>query len=112
MFFVYGAYESKACDRAEFMLHMVGHEYRFYSFGIHYTLAQLQRLVPGAQTVPQIFHGTKYIGGINELVRYLQGLQESENSSGRRTIGTVSNKGVFNIFLENEPDTSNDTPKE
>lgn len=109
MFFVYGAHESKACDRAEFMLHMMGYEYRFYSFGIHYTLTQLQRLVPGAQTVPQVFHGTKYIGGVNELIKYLQELQESENSDGRRITGTAPNKRVFNIFLENEPDTPTDT---
>lgn len=109
MFFIYGAHNSKACDRAEFLLHTMGQEYRFYCYGIDYTLTQLQRLVPGTQTVPHIFHGTKYIGGVNEIYKYLQ---KSEDSDGGGTTGTVQNKRLFNIFSENQSNISNDTTKE
>jgi glutaredoxin len=72
MFFVYGANNSKACDRAEFLLCTLGYEYKIYRINVHYTLAQLERLVPGVKTVPQIYHGTQYIGGMKELNEFLQ----------------------------------------
>jgi glutaredoxin len=107
MFFIYGAHGSKACDKAEFILFTLGHEYRFYCYGIDYTLAQIQRLVPGAKTVPQIFYGTKYIGGINELYEFLQASQDSD--TGR--IPRISqSKRIFDIFSQNESNSSNDTP--
>jgi glutaredoxin len=109
MFFIYGAHNSRACEKAEFALFTLGYEYRFYCYGIDYTLAQIQRLVPGAKTVPQIFHGTKYIGGLNELYEFLQ---ESEDSSARRIARTPSNKRVFDIFSENESNIGDDSSKQ
>lgn len=72
MFFIYGADNSSACDKAEFLLYSTGLEYRIYVYGRDYTLKQLQRLIPGADTVPHIYHGAKYIGGVKELFHYLQ----------------------------------------
>lgn len=72
MFFIYGAENSKACDKAEFMLYTLGVQYRLYIFGRDYTLKQLQRLIPGTETVPHIYHGAKYVGGIKELGEYLK----------------------------------------
>lgn len=105
MFFVYGAPNSKACERAEFLLYTMGYDYRIYLYGIDYTLNQLQRLVPGARTVPHIYHGTKYIGGVKELYEYLY---ESKDSDGGRITGPGKTKGVLNFITQNEQDTSND----
>lgn len=71
MFFIYGADNSRACDKAEFLLYSTGLEYKIYVYGRDYTLKQLQRLVPGTDTVPHIYHGAKYIGGVKELFHYL-----------------------------------------
>ncbi len=71
MFFIYGAENSKACDKAEFLLYSMSLEYRLYIFGRDYTLKQLHRLVPDATTVPHIYHGAKYIGGVKELYEYI-----------------------------------------
>jgi len=38
MFFVYGALNSKACDKAEFILHTRGLNYRMYRIGVDYTI--------------------------------------------------------------------------
>ncbi len=35
-------------------------------------LSDLQKVVPGARTVPQIFIDDKYIGNYNDLVEYLK----------------------------------------
>lgn len=71
MFFVYGKYNSKACDKAEFLLYTLGYEYRFYALGVDFTLDQFQRFMPGVNTVPQIFHNTDYVGGVKDLYEYL-----------------------------------------
>lgn len=86
MFFIYGAENSRACDKAEFMLYTLGLEYRLYIFGRDYTLKQLNRLIPGTTVVPHIYHGTKYVGGIKELTDYLQNeevIYESRSQSER-----------------------------
>jgi len=71
MFFVYGAENSRASDKAEFLLYSMGLNYRLYIFGRDYTLKQLHRLVPDATTVPHVYHGAKYIGGVKELYEYV-----------------------------------------
>lgn len=103
MFFVYGALNSKACDKAEFILHTLGHNYRMYRIGIDYTIHQLERLIPGVKTVPQIYHGTKYIGGMKELYEFLQA---SENL-GDGTISRLDRvEKLFNGIAKNKSDHS------
>lgn len=93
MFFIYAAANSKACDRAEFILHTIGYDYRIYILGIDYTISQLERIIPGVKTVPQIYHGTKYIGGVKELYEFLQ---SSENFNN----GEVSKLGRVEGMLD------------
>ena len=110
MFFIYGAPNSRACEKAEFLLYTMNYEYRMYLYGIHFTLNQRQRLRPGTQTVPHIYHGTKYIGGIKELYEYLYGNQDSDRG---RISGPGETKGIFNFIAENEQNNSdNPTGKE
>jgi glutaredoxin len=71
MFFIYGRLDSKACDKAEFLLYTLGYEYRFYVLGRDFTLKQFNRLLPNEDTVPQVFYNTKHIGGIRDLYEYL-----------------------------------------
>ena len=110
MFFVYGAPNSRACEKAEFLLYTMNYEYRMYLYGLHYTLNQLQRLQPGTQTVPHIYHGTKYIGGVKELYEYLYLSQDSDRG---RPAGQREVKGILNFIAENEQNNSdNSTRKE
>jgi glutaredoxin len=37
-----------------------------------WTKKHLLELVPGARSVPQIFVGSYYVGGLNELVKYFK----------------------------------------
>lgn len=88
----------------------MNYEYRMYLYGIHYTLNQLQRLQPGTQTVPHIYHGTKYIGGVKELYEYLYLSQDSDRG---RPAGQREVKGILNFIAENEQNNSdNSTRKE
>ena len=106
MFFIYGASNSKACEKAELLLHATRSNYRFYLYGRDYTLNQLQRLVPGATTVPQIYYGTKYIGGIKELYDYIY---TSENTDIQPTLGPNEAKKFLNFLLKNQSNTPTDT---
>lgn len=99
MFFVYGADNSRACDKAEFLLYAAGLEYRIYVYGRDYTLRQLQRLVPGTETVPHIFHGAKYIGGVQQLFHYLHD-NEVIRDFRRENEGV---KRIFERSSSNEP---------
>lgn len=92
MFFVYGAYNSKACDKAEFLLYSMGLDYRLYIFGRDYTMNQLSKMIPGVNSVPQIFHGTKYIGGVRELYDYVNSERviyaaKNESRTAKRIFG-------------------------
>jgi hypothetical protein len=111
MFFIYGARNSKACDKAEFLLYSMKYEYRMYLYGIDYTLNQLQRLQPNTQTVPHIYHGTKYIGGIKELYEYLY--ENQDNNRKRHNSRSTEIKGIFNFINENKQNNcDNSTRKE
>ena len=88
MFFVYGAENSAACDKAEFVLYSFGVEYRLFIYGRDYTLRQLERLLPGVKSVPQIYHGAKHIGGLRDLYEYLNtegAYQDGKNRFERST---------------------------
>lgn len=72
MFFIYGAKDSRACARAEFILQSLDYDYRAYRINIDYTISQLERLIPGVKTIPQIYFGTRPIGGLTGLYEFLQ----------------------------------------
>ena len=71
MFYIYGKYNSKSCDKAEFLLYTIGYEYRLFIYGVDYTINQFQKFFPEIDTVPQVYHDMKYIGGLRELYEYL-----------------------------------------
>lgn len=71
MFYVYGAKNSKATETAENLLIMCQMNYKVFILGQGYTIAQLQKLVPGTDSVPHIYDGVNYVGGIKELYDYL-----------------------------------------
>lgn len=106
MFFIYGSSNSKACEKVELLLHATRSDYRFYIYGRDYSLIQLQRLVPGATTVPQVFYGTKYIGGVKELYDYIY---TNENNDVQPAIKSNEAKKFLNLFLRNQSDTPTDT---
>jgi glutaredoxin len=99
MFFVYGG-QGQASDKAEFILHALGYPYRFYTFRRDYTLAQLQKLVPNAKTIPHIFHGAKYIGGVQELYEYIY----SNEVNDERERGHTSFAKKLDFDVENFQD--------
>jgi glutaredoxin len=106
MYFIYGAKNSIACEKAELLLHATRANYRFYIYGRDYTLNQLQRLVPGATTVPQIFFGTKYIGGIKELYDHIYTSENSDNSAALRPDEI---KKFLDFFFKNKSNTPTDS---
>jgi glutaredoxin len=109
MFFVYGAANSKACEKAELLLYATRKEYRFYVYGRDYTLKQLQRLVPGANSVPQIFYGTKYLGGIRELYEFIY----TGEDSSQQSIGEYRpTENFIDSFIQNKSNKDTDTKKE
>jgi glutaredoxin len=108
MFFIYGAPNSKACEKAEFLLYTMNYEYRMYLYEIDYTLNQLQRLHPGTQTVPHIYYGTKYIGGVKELYEYLYNGQDNDRE--RRTKQREV-KGIINFINENKQNNSENSAR-
>lgn len=103
MFFIYGANNSKACDRAELLLYTLGYDYRIYRIGIDYTIKQLERLVPGVKTVPQVYHGTQYIGGMRELYEFLQ---QSESLGDGKVSRLNRVERLFNGTTEDGQDHS------
>ena len=60
------------CDKAKGLLKLKGIKYyeRVLGEGT-WTKEDLFKAVPTARSVPQIFFEDKYIGGYNELVKYL-----------------------------------------
>jgi hypothetical protein len=71
MFYVYGAYNSKATINAEMVLTMCGKQHKVFILGEDYTIKQLLILVPGTNHLPHVYDGAKYVGGIKELIEYL-----------------------------------------
>lgn len=87
MFIVYSKPNCTYCNQSKALLESKGHEYLELMLdlgqprqeGVNYVpMEQLEDLVPGVRTVPQIFERltgaaptTKYIGGFSELKTYL-----------------------------------------
>jgi len=71
MYYIYGAEGSKSTRKAELLLVVCRRHYKLFLLGQDYTRDQLEKLVPGTDYVPHIYHGLNYIGGVNELQEYL-----------------------------------------
>jgi hypothetical protein len=71
MYYIYGAKKSNATDKAENLLIVCNKQYKTFILGTDYTIDQLHRLIPGTETLPHIYDGTKYVGGLKDLYDYL-----------------------------------------
>lgn len=76
MYYIYGALDSKASEKAETLLTICRKHYKFFALGKDYTHTQLLRLVPETTVVPHIFEDTTYIGGVKELYDHLYAIQK------------------------------------
>lgn len=79
MFYIYGAKNSKATDKAEQLVVLCQKPYKLFILGTDYTVAQLQKLIPGTDSVPHVFDGVNYIGGTKELYDYLYSMVKFED---------------------------------
>ena len=70
-YYIYGAISSKATDKAELILTVARRPYKLFILGQDYTREQLEKLIPGTNIVPHIYHGFNYVGGVKELHDYL-----------------------------------------
>lgn len=71
MYYIYGALESPATEKAENLLVICKKPYKLFIYGRDFTINQLHRLVPGTQVIPHIYMDTEYIGGVKELYDHL-----------------------------------------
>lgn len=80
MFKIYSKPQCPNCDKAKAYLDSKGVPYQEFKLDVgqvkedgvsYFTVETLQKLVPGARTVPQIFDDEKLVGGFEALVRYL-----------------------------------------
>ena len=78
MYYVYGALNSKASDKAELLLSVCRKHYKFFTLGTDYTPDQLFKLVPETTVVPHIFEDAHYIGGIKELYDHLYDIKKAK----------------------------------
>jgi hypothetical protein len=79
MFYIYGAENSKATDKAENLLLACHQQYKIFLIGKHYTVNQLLRLHPETKQIPHVYHGLSYIGGLKELYDHLYELTKLDN---------------------------------
>lgn len=79
MFKIYSKPNCPFCVRAKDLLTIKNLPYEEYQLdvgqpkdidGKYFTVPQLQKLVPGARTVPQIFENDALIGGFDALQRH------------------------------------------
>jgi len=82
MYYVYGALNSKASEKAETLLTICRKHYKFFVLGKDYTPTQLKKLVPETNVVPHIFEDTTYIGGVKELYDHLYAIKKFESEEG------------------------------
>jgi len=68
MYTVYGSVNCVACKQAVQLLQSKGLEVKLKMISYPSNLQELQTLIPGVKTVPQIFKNETYIGGYAELV--------------------------------------------
>lgn len=82
MYYIYGALNSKATDKAENLFIVCNKKYKLFLLGRDYTIAQLQRLIPETTTLPHIYDDIKYIGGVKDLYDHLYTMVKFEKEDG------------------------------
>ena len=65
------------CEQAKALLNSKGYGIEVRKIGSEWTKEQLLEAVPTARSVPQIFLDGTYVGGYNELRKYLEECQPS-----------------------------------
>lgn len=71
-FVIWGQPNCLFCNMAKMLLKSKKLEYEYRELGVIHTKQDLDLLVPGVRSVPQIFfENGRHIGGYNELVEYL-----------------------------------------
>lgn len=71
MITIYSKPDCSYCDKTKALLKIHNLPYNELSVGADITVDQLKKLIPGAKSVPQIEIDGVYIGGYQQLVRYL-----------------------------------------
>lgn len=69
---IYSKRDCTYCDQAKSLLEFNDYEIEERKIGDGYTREELLEAVPTARSVPQIFIDDQYIGGYNELKKYLE----------------------------------------
>ena len=70
MFWILRKPDCPHCDRAKEILKKGGKVYQAFSYDTHPMLVKVM-WVAGMKTVPQIWHDKTYIGGADDLEKYL-----------------------------------------
>lgn len=68
---IWSKYNCPHCDQAKALLSQKGIEFEERKIGDGWDKEDLLEAVPTARSVPQIFIGSDYIGGVNELRKKL-----------------------------------------
>ena len=71
MFIIYSKNGCANCDRATDLLNLHGKLFVIKTLDVDYTTEELKKMVPGARSLPQIFHNATYVGGITQLRQYI-----------------------------------------
>jgi glutaredoxin 3 len=82
---IWSKYNCSYCDRAKALLKARNIPFEEKKIGDGYTKEELLEAVPDARSVPQIFLGEKYIGGYDQLAKYID--ETGFNGTGH-SIGT------------------------
>lgn len=69
---VWSKYNCPYCDKAKNLLKMKNIPFEERKIGDGWTKEELLEAVPQARSVPQVFLGEKYIGGYDQLAKYIE----------------------------------------
>ena len=69
---VWSKYDCTNCDQAKMLLTNHGYEIEERKIGDGYLREELLEVVPTARSVPQIFINDRYIGGLDDLKKYIE----------------------------------------
>jgi len=72
MVLIFGNTNCAWCERAKELCTQYGIEYEYKSIQVPEYFAELQELVPGVRTVPQIFWNGNHLGGYPELAEEIE----------------------------------------